>query len=62
MDTSMNCGTCTHWRLQGPLAAHGYGQCAARPEQLRSAITTTAQATCRIGRFVAVFVPQGALL
>jgi hypothetical protein len=58
----MTCGTCTHWRLTGPLAQHGYGQCLARPEQLRQAITTTAGNVCRMGKFVAVVVPQGALL
>jgi len=58
----MTCGTCTHWRLEGPLAQHGYGQCQARPEQLRTAHTTSAQNQCRTGKFVAVVVPKGALL
>lgn len=58
----MTCGTCTHWRLQGSLAPHGYGQCQARPEQLRAALTTSAGNVCRLGKFVAVVVPQGALL
>lgn len=58
----MNCGTCTHWRLVGPLAPHGYGQCQARPEQLRTSLTTAAQNVCRLGKFVAAVVPQGALL
>jgi hypothetical protein len=56
------CGQCKSWHLAGPLVQHGYGQCAARPEQLRAAITTTEQNVCRTGKFVAVVVPQGALL
>jgi hypothetical protein len=58
----MTCGQCTHWRLVGSLGAAGFGQCDARPEQLRTAITTPDWATCRIGKFAAVVVPRGALL
>lgn len=53
----MTCGTCTHWRLEGPLAKHGYGQCQARPVQLRTAHTTAAQNVCRVGKFVAINQP-----
>ena len=50
----MTCATCTHWRLEGPLAQHGYGQCQQRPIQQRAAITTSAQNVCRLGKFVAI--------
>lgn len=57
----MTCGTCTHWRLEGSLGQAGFGICAVRTEH-RAAITTPDWATCRIGKFVAVVVPKGALL
>jgi hypothetical protein len=47
----MNCGTCKHWALVGRLGQHGYGQCAMRPEPIRSAFTTSAQNMCRLGKF-----------
>lgn len=47
----MNCGTCAHWNPVGDLAKHGHGQCEARPEPYRTAISTSAQAQCRIGKF-----------
>lgn len=50
----MNCGNCTHWTLNGRMSAHGYGQCAARPEQQREAYTTSAQNVCRTGNFAKV--------
>jgi len=59
-EISQLCGSCQSWNLEGPLAQHGYGQCQARPEQLRAAITTSAQNVCRLGKFVAI-VPKGAL-
>lgn len=57
----MTCATCQHWRLVGPLAQHGFGQCQARPEQLRAAITTSGGNVCRLGKFAAA-VPKGVLL
>jgi hypothetical protein len=57
----VTCQQCTHWHLTGPLAQHGFGQCAARPEQLRAAITTTAQNVCRTGKFIAVVVAPASL-
>lgn len=54
----MTCGTCTHWRLQGALAQHGYGECLARPEQERAGITTSAQNVCRLGKFVPINSPS----
>ena len=56
----MTCGTCTHWRLEGPLAQHGYGQCQARPIQLRAAITTSGQNVCRTGNFAPAPAKEGA--
>lgn len=47
----MNCGTCKHWSLVGELGQQGYGQCAARKEPYRSAVTTSAQAECRIEKY-----------
>lgn len=47
----MNCGTCKHWTLVGDLGQQGYGQCAARSEPYRSAVTTGAQVICKIGKF-----------
>lgn len=47
----MNCGTCKHWNPQGELGRMGFGQCKARTEPIRSAITTPAQTMCRIGKF-----------
>lgn len=58
----MTCGTCTHWRLQGALAQHCYGQCMARPEQLRASHTTSAANVCRIGKFVELPKPAGGKL
>jgi len=54
----MTCATCQHWRLVGPLAQHGYGQCQARPVQQRAAMTTSGQNVCRLGKFVAVIAPR----
>lgn len=62
MEAGLTCGTCTHWRLVGSLGQAGFGQCAARNEQLRAAITTPAHSVCRLGKFVALVVAQGALL
>lgn len=47
----MNCGTCKHWCLVGDLGQQGLGQCAAREEPYRSAITTPAQTICRIEKY-----------
>ena len=47
----MNCGICKHWDLVGELGQQGHGQCAARPMPMRVAITTSAQALCRIDKF-----------
>lgn len=47
----MNCGTCTHWNPEGELGRMGHGVCQARPEPYRTAVTTSAQADCRIGKF-----------
>lgn len=48
------CGNCAHHRLDGPLAKHGYGHCAVRPNPaMRAGLATSAQATCRIGLFEA---------
>ncbi|WP_431276250.1 hypothetical protein ACQ858_08350 [Variovorax ureilyticus] len=47
----MNCGTCKHWSPEGELGRMGFGICKARQEPHRSAITTSAQAMCRIGKF-----------
>ena len=59
----MTCATCQHWRLVGPLAQHGFGQCQARLEQLRTALTTSGGNVCRTGKFVAAIVPrEGRLL
>ena len=55
----MTCATCTHWRLEGPLAQHGYGQCMQRPIQQRAAITTSAQNVCRLGKFLAIVPKEG---
>lgn len=54
----MTCSNCTHWKLQGPLAQYGYGQCGARPEHQRAAFTTSGGNECRLGKFVAAVVPQ----
>ncbi|WP_185868047.1 hypothetical protein [Variovorax sp. DXTD-1] len=58
----MTCANCQHWRLVGSLGQAGFGQCAVRHEQLRTAITTPAQSVCRLGKFAAAAVPQGSLL
>lgn len=47
----MNCGTCVHWTLVGELGRQGLGQCMARPEPYRAAITTPAQTICRIEKY-----------
>ncbi|OUM00563.1 hypothetical protein [Variovorax sp. JS1663] len=47
-----SCGTCVHWSLVGELGQMGYGQCAARPMPQRIAITTAAQTTCRVQKYV----------
>lgn len=48
----MNCGTCKFWNLVGALGEQGFGQCDARTDrEHRMAITTSAQAMCRIGKF-----------
>lgn len=48
----MNCGTCKHWSPEGELGRMGHGLCKARPEPYRAAVSTSAQAMCRIGKFV----------
>lgn len=57
----MTCATCQHWKLQGPLAQHGYGQCMQRPEQQRAAFTTSGQNVCRLGKFSAMGNPISAV-
>jgi hypothetical protein len=50
----MNCGTCKHWNLKGsPMRAHGFGQCKADPDEaMRAGRTHSAQAICRLDKFV----------
>ena len=50
----MNCGTCKHWNLKGSLMrSHGFGQCKADPDEaMRAGRTHSAQALCRLDKFV----------